>query len=114
VITFFSALFEIPSSFQQTLVLPTDPEGTSFEGYVSLGATTAQQQQPASLWLRLTGVSPGSPTLAGSHLDLGTDLEALLKDHKALVQARLRESPSADLFLVELQSIVASLADSPQ
>lgn len=89
------------------LVLPIDPSGTAFEGFLSPSSADGSQEAVAALWLRLTGVAPVGPArLRTARLEVNAPLAALLDGHHELVAERLRESGSLPDFLLELRSIV--------
>lgn len=88
-------------------MLPLDPQGTAFEGYISLGAPDADQ--PNALWVRLSGVPPGAPTLAGARLEAGPELAQALRGNEEVVAARLRQSPTPAAFFVELRNMLGHL-----
>ncbi|KAI7842671.1 hypothetical protein COHA_003602 [Chlorella ohadii] len=61
------------------LLLPLDAAGTVFEGYVAPSAHAhAAHRPPASLWLRVSGLTPGAPSLRGAHLEVNGELAELL------------------------------------
>lgn len=68
--------------------------------------------RPASLWLRLSGLHAGAPSLAGAQLEVNAELAALLQgcDMGAVLAQRLAEARSLTAFVVELQSMVDTLS----
>lgn len=68
--------------------------------------------RPASLWLRLSGLRTGAPSLAGAQLEVNAELAALLQsgDAEAVLAERLAEAPSLQAFFVELQNMVDTLS----
>lgn len=67
---------------------------------------------PASLWLRVSGLRPGAPSLAGARLEVGEELATLLGEGEParLLAQRLAESPSLPSFVRELRSLVDQLS----
>lgn len=71
-------------------------------------AAAAAARPPASLWLRVSGLAPGAPSLRAARLEVSAELAALLGggEQRALLARRLAESPSLPAFLRELQNVV--------
>lgn len=66
------------------------------------------RRPPASLWLRISGLQPGAPSLRCARLQVNAELAALLggSEQQGLLAQRLAESPSLPAFLLELQNVV--------
>jgi hypothetical protein len=70
----------------------------------------AHGPRPASLWLRISGLQPGTKTLRGAVLEVNGELAAVLAGQQEAVAQRLADSPSLPAFLVELQNMVDQLS----
>ncbi|KAL4430938.1 hypothetical protein ABPG75_006194 [Micractinium tetrahymenae] len=101
-----------PLALVAPLVLPLDAGGTAYEGYL-LSNVQRAAGRPARLWLRLSGLRAGAPSLAGARLEVNAELAALLQgggDAGAVLAQRLAEAPSLPAFMVELQNMVDTLS----
>jgi E3 ubiquitin-protein ligase FANCL len=90
------------------LIIPLDSTCSSVEGFISASASGPQQSLNQQHWVRLTGIAPSTGSLQDAQLELDQPTRDLLGPQSLdLAYLRLKESPNAASFLVELRNLLA-------